>query len=360
MGGGWVQSLSRLDAFQKTDSSCQARTSSGGFLSVVMILTMLLMAGSEIRDYLRYQQTHLFGIDTDVQQPLQINFGITVAMPCGLVRVDLLDVSGNRKNLGSKISTRVVSHSRAFEGLGSNGAGAGLAEMHVHDIIADAGRRRRRVPGPQAKDADSIGSISDAACYVEGSAMVNKVKGLFHITAYGHAYGGAYIPNRMMNFTHYIDELSYGPLYPSLDNPLDGTLHIAQDHNAAFNYFVSVIPTTYIGADGRQLKTNQYAVNEYYKTLSAFSDLEGKPPGIFLEYSFEPIAVTVREHRGSVIAFVVRLCSAVSGLFVTAGIAHRLFVCFMEAVSGRRAVTTTGILDLKRSAGPVPGTSETA
>ncbi|KAJ2343516.1 hypothetical protein IWW50_004982 [Coemansia erecta] len=180
--------------------------------------------------------------------------------------------------------------------------------------------------------------------------MVNKVAGLFHITAHGHAYGGAYVPSHMMNFTHHIDELSFGPLYPGLRSPLDNTLHVASDHVAAFRYFLSVVPTTYIDAGARRLYTSQYAVTEHYKPHTDLSDLDGKPPGIFLEYSFESVAVTVREHRGSVVAFAARLCAAISGLFVTVGIAHSLFACFAAAVLSKQAQSSRGILDSKHTA----------
>ncbi|KAJ2643031.1 hypothetical protein IW137_002531 [Coemansia sp. RSA 1287] len=352
----WAQTLSRLDAFSKVDSTHQARTSSGGFLSVVVLFVMAFMVTSELRDFLQYQQTHEFAVDADVQQALQVNFAMTVAMPCPLMRVDVLDASGNRQNLDDGITMQAVSRRRAFTKLsGSHSAGLnGVADMHVHDIFAEAGRLRR-VPGVREKglakpsSLASIGDLDDAACHIEGSVMVNKVAGLFHITAHGHAYGGAYVPSRMMNFTHHIDELSFGPLYPSLDNPLDNTLHVSDDHVSAFRYFISIVPTTYIDASARHLSTNQYAVNEYYKPHSDLSDLGGKPPGIFLEYSFESVAVTVREHRGSIVAFAVRLCAAISGLFVTVGIAHSLFACFANAVSGRRARVSQGILDSKHA-----------
>ncbi|KAJ1833584.1 hypothetical protein LPJ63_002628 [Coemansia sp. RSA 2711] len=348
----WARTLSRLDAFSKVDSTYQARSSSGGFLSVVVLAAMLLMVASELRDFLRYRQTHEFAVDADMQQTLQVNFAMTVAMSCALMRVDVLDASGTRRNLDRGISMQSVSRRRTFAAThgGRTDKLNDIADMHVHDIIAEAGRSRR-VPGVHDKSVAKINKLDDAACRIEGSAAINKVAGLFHITAHGHGYGGAYVPSHLMNFTHYIDELSFGPLYPSLDNPLDNTLHMADDHVAAFRYFISVVPTTYIDASAHRLSTSQYAVKQYYKPHADLSDLDGKPPGIFLEYSFEPIAVTVREHRGSVVAFAVRLCAAVSGLFVAVGIAHWLLTCCIlssQAALGEHTRTPQGILDTKR------------
>ncbi|KAJ2448935.1 hypothetical protein EV183_005169 [Coemansia sp. RSA 2336] len=326
----WAQAITRLDAFSKVDGAYQARSPSGGFLSVVVLLTMALMVVSELRDFMRYRQTHEFAVDTDIHQALQVNFAMVVAMPCALMRVDLLDASGSSQNLNIGTSMQPVSQKQAFA-LGNSRPDSiyPIADMHVHDIIAEARRSRQM---PQQNIPTTISKLDDAACRIEGSTMVNKVAGLFHITAHGHGYGGAYVPNHMMNFTHHIEELSFGQLYPNLDNPLDNTLHVANDHVADFRYFISIVPTTYIDARARRLPTSQYAVNEYYKPHTDPADLDGKPPGIFLEYRFESIAVTVREHRGSFVAFTVRLCAAVSGLFVTAGIVYHIAVRLTNAV----------------------------
>ncbi|KAI8325529.1 DUF1692-domain-containing protein, partial [Martensiomyces pterosporus] len=321
--------LRKLDAFQKVDSAYQSRTSSGGLLSVAVILTMLFMLGSELRDYVRYKEVHSFELDSNMYQKLQLNFGMVVAMPCGLIRVDVMDASGTNQNVHSSVKASPVSKVGAFSKVQGTSALNDVGDRRVHDIVAEA---RRKQKASTAIAAPSEGdSISDGACRVEGSVLVHKISGLFHITAHGHGHGGAHVPHHMMNFTHYIEELSFGPLYPSLVNPLDDTMHLALDHFAGFRYFISVVPTNYIDANSHHLPTSQYAVNEYYKTQTGHSAMDGKPPGIFFEYNIEPIAVTIREKRGSFVAFVVRICAAISGMFVTVGLFHR----FASGVSSR-------------------------
>ncbi|KAJ2489386.1 hypothetical protein IWW47_005261 [Coemansia sp. RSA 2052] len=340
---GWLNSLRRYDAFQKVDGAYQARTSSGGVLSVLALLAVVLMLASETHDYLRYQHTHSFSIDSEVQQKVQINLALTVAMPCGFLRVDVLDASGSNENVQSSIATQSVSQQQVFAGTGGGRLDRAVnrgAEAHVHDIIAQAGRRRGKKAGadPAAK------GLEDAACRIEGAVLVSKVAGLLHVTAHGHGHGGAYVPRHMLNFTHRIDELSFGPLYPSLVNPLDDTMHFASHPVAAFRYFISVVPTLYVDSTGRRLPTNQYAVNEYYKVKE---DADGKPPGVFFEYNFESIAITIREHRGSLLVFLVRVCAAVSGFFVTIGLAHRVAASVLGTGQPRKGVQT-GILDSKQ------------
>ncbi|KAJ2410107.1 hypothetical protein GGI10_004583 [Coemansia sp. RSA 2530] len=330
----------------RVDGAYQARTSSGGVLSILALLAVVVMLASETREYLRYKHTHSFTIDAEVQQKVQINLGLTVAMPCGFLRVDVLDASGTSENIHSSITTRSVSQRSTLTGVGERLRSVNqAADMHVHDIFALASKKRR---GKNAGTVDVKGV--DEACRIEGSVLVSKVAGLLHVTAHGHGHGGAYVPRHMLNFTHHIDELSFGPLYPSLVNPLDDTLHFANHSTAAFRYFISVVPTLYIDSAGYRLPTNQYAVNEYYKARLDPMDSDGKPPGVFFEYSFESVAITIREHRTSLVVFLVRVCAAVSGFFVTIGLVHRLVASVTEAVAGNKGVgasAAVGILDSK-------------
>ncbi|KAJ1667574.1 hypothetical protein IW140_002154 [Coemansia sp. RSA 1813] len=345
MLGGLGRAVRALDGFPKVDGAHRATTATGGVASILVLLLMAYMVGTEISEYVRYKQVHRFVIDTAVQQDVQINMDVTVAMPCALLRVDVVDASGDASNVRNSLQMRQVSWTRGAMA-GSSALGAkdaeesalmlrqGHAYPHVHDIIADASRRRRN-RDPQAKAADTKPvhggeTIEDMACRIVGTVRVNKVSGLFHITAPGHGHmGGGFVPHRFLNFTHAVDELSFGPLYPDIVNPLDATHHRLADHDASVKYFVSVIPTTYIAPSGKRLATNQYAVNEFRRshhhseTATTSSRAVGIP-GIFFEYSFEPIAVEVREIRSPLLVFLARLCAALSGPFVTVGVVHQI------------------------------------
>ncbi|KAJ2719129.1 hypothetical protein GGI07_005394 [Coemansia sp. Benny D115] len=304
MRSSWSQRLQRLDAFQKLENTYQSSSSSGGLLSVAIIAAMLFMFYSELSEYLRYKQQHTFSVDSNMRHPLQINLGIAVAMPCPLVRVDVLDVSGTSRNVQPNIRLLPVLQNDAFDATQRRSSLNSLASMHVHDIIAEAGHRQRPSGSPQSLSrAKNLNSLDGTACFIEGSVMVDKVSGLLHITAHGYGHGGMHVPARLLNFTHHIHELSFGPLYPSLVNPLDSTRHTSSANLASFKYFISVVPTTYISPDITILETNQYAVNEYYREQGTFIGEAALPPGIFFEYNVEPIAVTVRETRKSLAHF---------------------------------------------------------
>ena len=70
-----------------------------------------------------------------------------------------------------------------------------------------------RIPRNQNKDS----------CRIYGSLEGNKVQGDFHITARGHGYMEFGAPHHLdhasFNFSHHINELSFGPHYPQLMKP---------------------------------------------------------------------------------------------------------------------------------------------
>jgi hypothetical protein len=148
----------------------------------------------------------------------------------------------------------------------------------------------------------------------------------------------------VLNFTHRIDEFSFGELYPSLINPLDDSIEIAESRKCGlakicyillhvpnpifidfeiFQYFLSVVPTTYIDNSNNLLNTYQYAVTDSKKVFSEQEAMHNIP-GIFFKYDFEPISVRITEKRQSFTHFLVRLSGIVGGAVVTVGFAYRV------------------------------------
>lgn len=73
----------------------------------------------------------------------------------------------------------------------------------------------------------------------------------------------------VMNLTHVIHELSFGPFFPAIAQPLDLSLEKTDDGMClnlswltllaftAFQYFLRIVPTTYIDSKRRTLITSQ-------------------------------------------------------------------------------------------------------
>jgi len=167
------------------------------------------------------------------------------------------------------------------------------------------------------------GSGSGSSCRIYGSMGVNRVQGDFHITAKGHGYweDGAHVDHQSFNFSHVITELSFGDYYPKLVNPLDGVVSKTDQNFYKFQYFLSIVPTTYESqTSGKSLLTNQYAVTEHSRKISSHF-----VPGIFFKYDIEPISLTISDRRTALLAFVVRLVNIISGILVGGGWAYGLF-----------------------------------
>ena len=123
-----------------------------------------------------------------------------------------------------------------------------------------------------------------------------------------------------MNLSHVITEFSFGPYFPDITQPLDNSFEITHDRAyftliayvssthvvwvafIAYQYFLHIVPTTYVAPRQAAVKTNQYSVTHYTKT---FEHGRGTP-GIFLKFDFDPMAITVYQRTTSFIEFLIR------------------------------------------------------
>lgn len=151
------------------------------------------------------------------------------------------------------------------------------------------------------------------------------------------AMADRWIPAIAFNFSHIINELSFGPLYPSLLNPLDKTYAITPEHFFKYQYYCSVVPTIYTRSptptpqSASTIFTNQYAVTSQSHTVP-----ERSIPGIFFKFDIEPILLTIREERGGFMALMVRVVNVVSGVLVGGGWCYQLAGWAKEVLGGRR------------------------
>jgi hypothetical protein len=152
------------------------------------------------------------------------------------------------------------------------------------------------------------------------------------------------------NFSHIVNELSFGAFYPSLVNPLDRTVSATPNHFHRFQYFMSVVPTVYtIGStsgslspfsSSRTIFTNQYAVNEQSQQIG-----EQNVPGIFCKYDIEPILLTIEESRDSFLRFFVKAVNILSGVLVAGHWGFTLSEWAIEVLGRRRRQKSDGVLN---------------
>ncbi len=327
-----------------------------------MMLVSAVLFWSELGRWWRGAEQHTFAVEKGVAHILNINLDVVIRMRCADLHVNVQDAAGDRILAAERLTRDPTAwaswvdakgvhrlgqdeHGRVVTGEGYTSVehDEGFGEEHVHDIVA-LGRKRAkwsRTPRLWGADADS--------CRVYGTLELNKVQGDFHITARGHGYMefGEHLDHSAFNFSHIISELSFGPFLPSLVNPLDRTVNTAPGHFHKFQYFLSVVPTTYsVGRPGSlgsaSIVTNQYAVTEQSQAVP-----ENTIPGIFVKYEIEPILLNIVETRDSFFVFLIKVINVVSGVLVAGHWGYRLSDWVGEVVGKRRRVRSEGMLGRK-------------
>jgi hypothetical protein len=89
-----------------------------------------------------------------------------------------------------------------------------------------------------------------------------------------------------------------------------------------FQYFLRVVPTTYIDASRRRLSTSQYAVTDYSRSFEHGHGV----PGIFFKYDLEGMSLTVREATTTLYQFLVRLAGVIGGVWTIASFGLRILI----------------------------------
>ncbi|KAI1140362.1 DUF1692-domain-containing protein [Hypoxylon sp. FL0543] len=349
-----------FDAFPKAKPQYVTRTSGGGKWTIVMSVVSCILLWSELARWWRGEETHTFAVEKGVSHSMQINLDIVVKMKCKDLHVNVQDAAGDRilaasrlqedaTNWGQWVDAKGVHRlGRDSQGRVVTGSGwheEGFGEEHVHDIVA-RGRKKAR----WAKTPRLWGAEADS-CRIYGSLDLNKVQGDFHITARGHGYAevGQHLDHNAFNFSHVISELSFGPYYPSLVNPLDRTINLADAHFYKFQYFMSVVPTIYTVQRGsgsapaeRTIFTNQYAVTEQSKEIS-----ERMVPGLFFKYDIEPILLHIEERRDGFLTFGIKVINILSGVVVACHWGFTLSEWLREVVGRRRRKQSEGVIGAK-------------
>ncbi|KAH6641693.1 endoplasmic reticulum vesicle transporter-domain-containing protein [Chaetomium tenue] len=353
--------VSAFDAFPKAKPQYVQHTSSGGKWTVAMIVISAVLFWTELSRWWRGEEQHTFAVEKAVSHVLPINLDIVVNMRCPDLHINVQDAAGDRILAAGALTRDGTLWSHWVDGHGVHRLGRdaqgrvvtgegyamehdeGFGEEHVHDIVA-LGRQRakwRKTPRLWGAEPDS--------CRVFGSLELNKVQGDFHITARGHGYMefGEHLDHNSFNFSHIISELSFGPFLPSLVNPLDSTVNTAPGHFHKFQYYLSVVPTTYsVGHPGDRgssaLFTNQYAVTEQSGAVA-----ENMVPGIFVKYDIEPILLSIVETRDSFFVFLIKVVNVVSGVLVAGHWGFRMTDWAKEVLGRRRRGHSEGMLGRK-------------
>ncbi|QBM86122.1 Endoplasmic Reticulum-Golgi Intermediate Compartment ERGIC [Metschnikowia aff. pulcherrima] len=88
--------LLSLDAFAKTVEDARVKTASGGLITMICVLIVMLLIRNEYYDYTSVVIRPELVVNRDVNKQLDINLDITFPdIPCGVLTLDILDLTGD-------------------------------------------------------------------------------------------------------------------------------------------------------------------------------------------------------------------------------------------------------------------------
>ncbi|CDK25902.1 unnamed protein product [Kuraishia capsulata CBS 1993] len=286
-----------------------------------MLIFLVFLMWVEVGGYIDGFVDHQFTVDNETQAELRINVDLIVATPCNYINTNVRDATADLLMAAEKLS---------YEGVG----------FFVPPWYVVNGRRPVRTTEldeivQRGMPAEFIQREQQAfegqpACHIFGSFPVNKVKGEFHITAKGYGYHDRRRPPpEALNFTHITNEFSFGDFYPYLDNPLDETVRVTNEHLHTYQYELNVVPTYYRKL-GMEVDTYQFSALNFDKSATR------QVPGIFFRYDFEPIKLLIEEKRISFIQFVLRLTTICGGLIVISSWLYQTFDRLLVIAIGKK------------------------
>ena len=331
-----LKTVRELDAFPKVPQDYQKPTSRGGTLSIITLSIIALLVISEFFYYRGTEFKFKYSVDTDMNSLLLLSIDMTIAMPCGYLGADIVDLAGDSKTVSPPMKMEpalfeLSDYQNQIFKLKRNLLDRFSEYRSLNDFPVIENMNSIVIP----QDEDP--GIKKTACRLHGAMEVKKVAGNFHITVgrtvahpHGHAHLNLMVPKNTVNFSHRIDHLSFGPRVPGGINPLDSTLKITNEREHMYQYYMKVVPTKFSTLD-RTMTTNQFSVTERNRTINHKAGSHGVF-GIFFKYDMNALSVEIVEQRRSFGQFLVRLCGIVGGIFATSGMIHALIGSLFDGV----------------------------
>ncbi|KAF5379677.1 hypothetical protein D9615_005802 [Tricholomella constricta] len=326
--------LAQFDAFPKIPSTYKARSESRGFMTLFVALLALLLMLNDIAEYIWGWPDQEFSIDSNKSSYMGINVDIVVNMPCRFLSVDLRDAVGDRLFLSGGLR-RDGTH---FDTSQASKFQEHTNTLSVRQVVAQSRKSRGlfsffRRAMPDFHPTYKHEAAADA-CRVWGTLGVKRVTANLHITTLGHGYASyEHVDHNQMNLSHVISEFSFGPHFPDISQPLDYSYEVTHDPFIAYQYFLHVVPTTYIAPRTSPVHTNQYSVTHYTRVL----EHNRGTPGIFFKFDLDPLSLTIHQRTPSLLQLLIRCVGVLGGVFVCMGYAIRITTRAVEVVSGADA-----------------------
>lgn len=297
--------VERLDIlFPKVDQEFIVRTKSGGIMSLVAYALIFVLCLTEVVTWFSQNRAEISQtiVDTSLGKTMRVNLNISFpALACEDLHLDIIDVAGDsqlniedtlkkkRLHLDGSIYSREeidveINQHRQMQDkkeqllkgdLPADYCGPCYGAQEKDDqccqtcdevLLAYSKKRWKsdllRYTAEQCiregRDKQEPKKITkNQGCNLSGYMTLNRVSGNFHIAmGEGIERDGrhihTYLPEDAPNFnaSHIIHQMSFGPENGS--EPLNGIIKIVTEDTGTtglFQYFIKIVPTTYIGDD---------------------------------------------------------------------------------------------------------------
>lgn len=297
-------------------------------------LFLLFMCWTEFGSYFGGYVDQQYKVDGEVRETFQINMDMYVNMPCNLLHINVRDKTMDRKVVSKELSMQNMPFFVPYGTMVNDMKK--IATPDLDEILGEAipAQFRERMD-PSVLEASLGSDVTFDGCHIYGSVPVNRVAGELQITAKGWGYQDfEKVPVSEINFSHVINEFSYGDFFPYIDNPLDNTAKISiVDRLMGYLYDTSIVPTVYEKL-GAYVDTNQYAVSERQFDQKSTKRGSTTVPGIFFRYDFEPLSISIKDRRLSFIQFIIRLVALLSFVVYIASWTFRMVDLTLITVMG--------------------------
>lgn len=340
-----LQALKNFDAFPRAEEHLLQKTKSGAVVSIIGLAIMATLFVHELKYYLTTNTVHQMSVDLKRGENLPIHINMTFpSLPCEVLSVDAIDMSGKHEvDLDTNIWK--IRLNKNGQILGTEYLSDLVEKEHSaynHDDHKDSheesSEKKHENLGFNEEAEKMITKVKHAmangeGCRVYGVLDVQRVAGNFHISVHGLNIFVAqqiFEGSSHVNVSHIIHDLSFGPKYPGIHNPLDGTSRILQDASGTFKYYIKVVPTEYRFLSKDVLPTNQFSVTEYFVPVR---ESDRSWPAVYFLYDLSPITVTIKEERRSFLHFITRLCAVLGGTFALTGMLDRWMYRLIETVA---------------------------
>jgi len=327
--------LLSLDAFAKTVEDARIRTTSGGVITMICVVIVLMLIRNEYYDYTSIVTRPELVVDRDINKQLDINLDISFPnIPCDMLSLDILDQTGDVKldilksgfqkfrlvknpdgtvkdevldtdspPLNNDVDIHVLAKGLPEGDNGYCGSCYGALPQDKKQFCCNSCAAVKAAygeaewgfyDGENIEQCEKEGYVSslkkrimeNEGCRVKGNTKINRVSGTLDF-APGASFSskGRHVHdlslyekyNDKFNFDHKINHLSFGQISQDglieSTHPLNGHESVLNDKSRLYSYFLKVVATRFESIEEtKALETNQFSVITHDRPLRGGKD----------------------------------------------------------------------------------------